>query len=58
MTGEELINKIIEMGKEKEIIIYASGACEGVFCHMERKIDDIKSDKDRILISIDVETSF
>jgi len=55
MTGEELISKIIEMGKEKEIIIYASGACEGVFCHMERKIDDIKSDKDRILISIDVD---
>lgn len=55
MTGEELISKIIEMGKEKEIIIYASGACEGVFCHMERKIDDIKSDKDRILIRIDVD---
>jgi hypothetical protein len=56
MTGEELIKKIQELGKEKEIIVYASGACEGIFCQMERKIDDINLNENNIVISIDVDS--
>lgn len=56
MTGEELISEILNLGKEKEIIVYASGACERVFCRMERKIYDINLNENKIVISIDVDS--
>lgn len=55
MIGTDLIKRIKDIGENKKVVIRASGACEGIYCHMEREIDDIKSDKDRILISIDVD---
>lgn len=55
MTGIDLINKIREIGEEREIIIRASGACEGRYCNMERKIDDVGLYKDKILLDIDVD---
>jgi hypothetical protein len=55
MTGTELINEIKKLGEEKEIIIQADGACEGVMCHMERMIDDINLYENRIVLNIDVD---
>lgn len=55
MTGTDLINKIREIGEEKEVIIRASGACEGIYCNMERKIDDVGLCEDKIILDIDVD---
>jgi len=57
MKGIDLINKIKEIGEEKEVIIIASGACEGIYCNMERKIDDVRSYKNKIILDIDVDAN-
>lgn len=56
MTGTELINEIKKLGEEKEIIIQADGACEGVMCHMERNIDNISIYQNKIILNIDVDS--
>lgn len=55
MTGIELINKIKELGEDKDIIIHADGACEGVFCTMNRKIYSITHESNKIVLNIDVD---
>jgi hypothetical protein len=55
MIGTELINKIKELGEDKEIIVHADGACEGIFCTMNRKIYLVNSESNKIIINIDVD---
>ncbi len=55
MLGKDLIEIIKKQGESKRVIIKACGACEGVYCHMERDIDDIRSDTEKIIICIDVD---
>jgi hypothetical protein len=56
MTGIELIKEIKKLGEEKEIIIRADGACEGIMCHMERKIDNINVYENKIVLNIDIDS--
>ena len=55
MIGIELINKIKELGEDKEIIVHADGACEGIFCTMNRKIYSISYESNKIVLNIDVD---
>jgi hypothetical protein len=55
MIGIELINKIKELGEDKEIIIHAYGACEGILCSMDRQIFEVNLDSNKIVLHIDVD---
>lgn len=55
MIGIELINKIKELGEDKEIIVHADGACEGIFCTMNRKIYSVNYESNKIILNIDVD---
>ncbi len=55
MTGIELINKIKELGEDKEIIVHACGACEGILCSMNRQIFEVNLETNKIVLHIDVD---
>lgn len=56
MIGTDLINKIKEIGEEREILIRIQGACEGIMCYKEIKVDNICLYQEKITLDADVDT--
>jgi hypothetical protein len=56
MIGTDLINKIKEIGEEREILIRIQGACEGIMCYKEIKVDNICLYQEIITLDADVDT--
>ena len=52
MTGTELIQRIKELGEEREIEISASGECEGCGVDVCGEIDSIWIYEEKILLEI------